>query len=263
MPRWGCSTRSGPRPERCATAGARASASSSSPSHSVADCARYPLSVETLPGHLRRISAGQDLFQAEMMSRNHRQRILAALAEVVSKRGYQGTTVELIIKRAGVARATFYENFANREDCLLACFDESLQALRTRISAAATAEQEWPDQLRAGLTAFLEYVAANPAQARTCMIEVVTAGSKGLERYEEALQSFEPALRRGRELAATERALSEPLEDSLIGGIVWMVHQRLLHSEFDEIPGLLPTMLEFTLAPYLGKQSAAQFAAST
>ena len=222
----------------------------------------YPLNVETLPGHLRRISAGQDPFQAEMMSRDYRQRILAALAEVVSKRGYQGTTVELIIKRAGVARATFYENFANREDCLLACFAETLQTLRVRVLAAATAEQEWPEQLRAGLTVFLEYVAANPAQARTCMIEVVTAGSKGLERYEEALQSFEPALRRGRELAP-ERTLSEPLEDSLIGGILWMVHQRLLHAEFDEIPGLLPTMLEFTLAPYLGKESAAQFAAST
>lgn len=85
--------------------------------------------------------------------------------------------------------------------------------------AAAAAEQEWPAQVRAGLAAFLDHVAADPGD------------------------------------------LPETLEDSLVGGIVWMVHQRLLRGEARQVPHLLPTMLEFALAPYLGEDRAAAVAA--
>lgn len=217
--------------------------------------------METLPGHLQRLPAGQDRFQAEMMTRDQRQRILAALAEVVAKRGYQGTTVENIVKRAGVARVTFYENFENREACLLACFDEALEEARRRIAAAAAGEQDWPLQVRAGIAAFLEMVVAEPALARTCLIESMTAGPAAMERYEGALQSFSPSLRRGRELSGELDELPETLEDSIVGGIVWMVHQRLLRGELDAVRGLLPTMVEFALSPYLGEQRAAEAAA--
>ena len=196
-----------------------------------------------------------------MLSRSQRDRILIATSELVAKRGYQGTTVELIVKRAGVARATFYESFENREACLLACFEEALAECRRRIDAAAEDEAEWPARIRAGLAAFLDYVAQNPALARTCLVELVTAGPVAMGRHEEALQSFAPAFARGREFTAASGELPETLEDSIVGGIVWMVHQRLLHGEADRVPRLLATMLEFGLAPYLGEQRAAEIAA--
>ena len=67
-----------------------------------------------------------------MLSRDPRERILVAMAEIVAKRGYQGTTIEHIVKRAGVSRATFYEHFENREDCLLAGFADAAEELQTR-----------------------------------------------------------------------------------------------------------------------------------
>ena len=222
--------------------------------------ARYPPCVETIPGHMERLPAGQDPFQAEMLSRTQRERILAAMFEIVAKRGYQGTTIEHIIKRAGVSRATYYENFENREDCLLAGFDEALADLRLRIDAAAETEEGWPLRVRAGLAAFLEYAAAEPALARTCLVESMTAGPHAMERYEQALASFAPAFARGRATAAEAGELPETLEDSIVGGIVWMVHQRLLRGEVEAITGLLPTMLEFALAPYLGEERAAAIA---
>jgi AcrR family transcriptional regulator len=216
--------------------------------------------VETLPGHLQRLPAGQDRFQAEQLSRDQRDRILAAMTELVAKRGYQGTTIEHIVKRAGVSRATFYENFSNREDCLLAGFDEAAEETRRRVDTAVAAAEGWPEQVRAGLVAFLDYAAANPALARTCLVESMTAGPTAMARYEEALQSFTPLLRQGRDLAAAEDRLPETLEDSIVGGIVWMVHQRLLRGEVEEIPALLGTMLAFALGPYLGEERAAEFA---
>jgi AcrR family transcriptional regulator len=210
---------------------------------------------------MERLPAGGDRFRAEMLSRSQRDRILTAMSEIVAKRGYQGASIELIVKRAGVARATFYENFENREACLLACFEEALAECRAQIDSAAELEEDWPGRIHAGLAAFLGYVAENPPLARTCLVELMTAGPVAMERYEQALQSFAPVFARGRGFTATSEELPDTLEDSIVGGIVWMVHQRLVRGEAAQVPSLLPTMLEFALAPYLGEQRAAEVAA--
>jgi AcrR family transcriptional regulator len=196
-----------------------------------------------------------------MLARDPRERILVAMAEVVAKRGYHGATIEHIVKRAGVSRATFYEHFENREDCLLAGFSDAAVELRGRMEAAAAEAADWPDQVRAALTAFLDYAVANPALARTCIVESVTAGPVAMERYELALRAFVPPFRRGREVEEATGELPDELEDLIIGGLVWMVHQRLLRNEIEEIPGLLPMMLEFALVPYMGEKRAAALAA--
>lgn len=224
--------------------------------------ARYPWLVETLPGHFQRLPAGQDRFQAELMSRDQRGRMLAAMAEMVAKRGYRDTTVEQIIKRAGVSRATFYEHFDNREECLLAGFDEALAQLRERIQTSVHGQGDWQSCMRTGLETLLEFIASEPALARTCLVETMSAGPQALARYEAALQSFTPYFQAGRELAADGGELPTTLEDSIVGGIVWMVHQRLLAGEAAAVPRLLPTMVEFALAPYVGGKAAAEVAGS-
>jgi AcrR family transcriptional regulator len=196
-----------------------------------------------------------------MLARDPRERILVAMSEIVAKRGYQGTTIEHIVKRAGISRATFYEHFENREDCLLAGFADAEKELHRRV-AKATETGEWPKRVRAGLSVFVECCATEPALARTCLVEAVTAGPVAMERYERALTSFTPLFREGREHLDAAGDLPDDLEDLIIGGVVWMVHQRLLRNEIDEIPGLLPTMLEFALVPYLGEARAAEVIAA-
>jgi AcrR family transcriptional regulator len=220
--------------------------------------------VRALPGHLQRLPAGRDPQGAEAIAPGQRERILLAAVELVAKRGYRGTTVELIVKRAGVARATFYENFENREDCLLACFEQGIEEARSRMAAAALPAEgrDWPQQVRAGLAALLDYVASEPALARTCLVETVTAGPKALAHYERALASFTFFLSEGRQLADRGEELPGTLEESIVGGIVFMIHQRLVRGETDKIRDLLPTMVEMSLAPYLGEELAAKVAAS-
>ena len=192
-----------------------------------------------------------------MLARDPRERILVGMAEIVAKRGYHGATIEHIVKRAGVSRATFYEYFDNREDCLLAVFDEAAVELQRRMKTAAAEADEWPDQVRAALAAFLEYAVANPALARTCIVESVTVGPVAMERYERALRTFVPLFRIGRKVGEANGELPDELEDLIIGGLVWMVHRRLLRNEIDEIRALLPTMMEFALVPYMGEQRVA------
>ncbi|HEY0318296.1 MAG TPA: TetR/AcrR family transcriptional regulator [Solirubrobacterales bacterium] len=198
------------------------------------------------------------------MSLGQRDRILLAAVELVAKRGYRGTTVEQIVKRAGVARVTFYDNFDNREECLLACFEHGIEEARSRMAAAVVPAEgrPWAQLVRAGLAALLHYVASEPAIARTCLVETVTAGPKALAYYERALGSFTFFFSEGRRLADQGEELPGTLEESIVGGIVFMIHQRLVRGETDKIRELLPTMLEMSIAPYLGDELAAKVAAS-
>ncbi len=46
------------------------------------------------------------------------------------------------------------------------------------------------------------------------------------------------------------------MEEAIIGGVFWIVYQRLAVAEAGTIPGLLPEVVEFALTPYLGAEAA-------
>ncbi len=61
--------------------------------------------------------------RAAFVAQNQRERILAAVADVVSVVGYGEMSVEDVIVTAGVSRRTFYEHFSNKHDAFLAAYD--------------------------------------------------------------------------------------------------------------------------------------------
>ncbi|HXM86934.1 MAG TPA: TetR/AcrR family transcriptional regulator, partial [Solirubrobacteraceae bacterium] len=46
-----------------------------------------------------------------------RERLLAGVIDVTNRRGYAAANVTATIAEAGVSRPTFYEYFADRDDC--------------------------------------------------------------------------------------------------------------------------------------------------
>ena len=65
-----------------------------------------------------------------------RARILQALAETMSERGYVGTPVAAILERAGVSRETFYQQFSSKPDCFIAALEDTIARLGRTLSAA-------------------------------------------------------------------------------------------------------------------------------
>ena len=66
-----------------------------------------------------------------------RERLLRAAAAEFAERGYAGASSESISRRAGMSKATFYEHFANKEDCIIALFDDAAAVIAEAMAEAA------------------------------------------------------------------------------------------------------------------------------
>lgn len=171
-----------------------------------------------------------------------------AIAELTAERGYEATKIGDIVSRAGVARKTLYDNFDGKEDVFLAAFGSAVEQVVGRIEEACQqAGEDWEARLRAGLAAFLGYVAEEPATTRMCMIEAMSATPGANRRYEDAVQLF---VAMTKESVPHYEQLPETIEETLVGGVAWIVHQKLRRGEAEEAEGLLGELTEFVLAPY-------------
>lgn len=223
-----------------------------------------PAPLQPLPGHVERKPPGEQPVGRDAAETDRRRRILAATTELVAKRGYQATTIELIVRRAKVGYPAFYKCFADKEEAFLTLFDDAAEQADAilRKAFAERSDCPWPEQVGFALRSLFGAVATNPLLAKACLVEVMTAGPVAVERYERALGSLRAILAPGREFNPRAAELSDTLEVTLAGGVAWIVYQRLVAGEVDRIPGLLPEVLGFVLVPYLGEERATEAVAA-
>jgi len=171
-----------------------------------------------------------------------------AIAELTAEQGYEATKIGDIVGRAGVARKTLYDNFEGKEEVFLTAFDTAVDEAMRRIEESCTeVEGGWEERLQAGLEAFLRYVAEEPALARMCMIEALSATPAATERYEDTMQRFVELVKR---IVPHDERLPDTIEETLVGGVAWIVYQQIRRHEADKAEDLLPELSEFMLAPF-------------
>jgi AcrR family transcriptional regulator len=176
--------------------------------------------------------------------------MMDAMAELTAERGYGATKIADVVSRAGVARKTLYDNFAGKEELFLAAFEATLGEARESVEAACAAATEGNGRgIEAGLEALLGFLAAHPAQARMCMVEALSATPATAVQYEEAIQEFVELLREG---VPAARGRPSTLEETLVGGVAWILQQRIRSGETEVVSRLLPELSGFVLSPYRG-----------
>ncbi len=198
----------------------------------------------------------------EFVSHNQRERLIAGLAEAVAENGYTGTTIAHITSNAAVSRRTFYEHFSSKDECFTAAYNTVMTEMRRRVGDAFDKEEEWPNAVRAGIAAMLEFLATEPHLARLSMVEALVAGPVVVERYDAATQSLVPYFAAGRKGLSADflAGLSPTTEEALVGGMVSLISRRIFADRTEELEALLPDLVEFTLTPYLGSAEAAAVA---
>jgi AcrR family transcriptional regulator len=199
---------------------------------------------------------GAEPLSREFIARHQRARIIAAFAAEASERGYHAVTVTDVVRRAGIARNTFYESFSSKEECFLVAQRFATTKALERVVTAAGEIEDWPGRVRAGLAAFLEYITQEPALARTCVVEALAASPASVSCYQESLQSFVSLFKLGRDVSPYGEKLPPTIDEAIVGGVFWIVYQRLALGQVSDLEELLPEMLEFVLTPYLGAETA-------
>ncbi|MEJ7893244.1 MAG: helix-turn-helix domain-containing protein [Solirubrobacteraceae bacterium] len=158
------------------------------------------------------------LAREEVLASQHG-RMVDAIAEVVALRGYNAATVADVVERAGVSRKTFYEHFRDKEDCFLAAYETGVEILMATMRAAG-------DDHRSRIGAYLATLAAEPAFARTFVIEVGAAGPRALERRQAVHEAF----------AALTGTAPEAL--ACVGAANELVAREIAHDRTASLPGL-------------------------
>jgi AcrR family transcriptional regulator len=215
--------------------------------------------VRALPGQASRQPPGPAPVTREAAAADQRRRILASTAKLVAEHGYQETTIEMIVRRARVGYATFYKHYPDKEAAFLALLEAATKRTAERAEAAYEHEEgPWGDRVRAALESLFQDVVDHPEVARACLVDSLSAGEKAVELHEAALRRLAALLRPGRELdPARAASFNDRFEETLAGGVLWVLNQRLLGGEVDEIRRLLAETLEFLLRPYVGEEEEA------
>src|SRR5918994_3925288 len=128
----------------------------------------------------RRLPRGTHGLDPGVVAASQRTRLLEAVGRAVAEKGYAGATIDDIVRGAGVSKKTFYDHFRDKLDCFLAAYEAASDELLARLRDAQSRDGGWLERTRAGIVAYLRWLAAEPALARVFLIEVAAAGPDAL-----------------------------------------------------------------------------------
>lgn len=183
---------------------------------------------------------------AGLERRSQRGRLLDGMAQTVTRRGYAATPVAEVLKASGVSRRTFYEQFADKEDCFLAAYDAIVALCTARLVAGYHAGGRWEDGIARAYEALLRTLADEPCFAHLGVVEVLAAGPRALARRERTLRRFARFIDFTRE--RTDAAVAPPplVGQAIVGGIHELVYSQILRGETTTLPRLNGELLHYT-----------------
>ncbi|MGH2763000.1 MAG: TetR/AcrR family transcriptional regulator [Thermoleophilaceae bacterium] len=212
----------------------------------------------------RRLPRGLHGLDRDVVAASQRTRLLEAVGRAVADKGYAAATIDDIVRGAGVSKKTFYDHFRDKQDCFLAAYEAASDQLFARVREAHAGSGGWLERTRAGIAAYLRWIAAEPALARVFLIEVAAAGPRAAERRERLRDRYAELMRDLQEEARSEfSALPRlPVEvfHALVAAVDDLVVRRIRESSAAELPALEPVLLYLQLALLAGPEVAAESA---
>jgi AcrR family transcriptional regulator len=185
------------------------------------------------------------------------ERILRALASVVAEKGYPAMTVGDIAARASISLSTFYANFADKEEAMLAAVDSgSAQMLATTLPAFRRAP-DWPHAVRGAFGSMFAFCAAEPEYTTLGAVDVYAAGKRALAQRDQVMTGMEALLVPGYE----RKPDASPIAAEAIGGAIYsMIYDQIKRGGAASMQEIAPLATYLTLAPFTGAEEACSVA---
>jgi AcrR family transcriptional regulator len=153
------------------------------------------------------------------------------LAAAVSEKGYAASTIADIVAHARVSKRTFYEHFADKEECLTALYADACDQLMVVLRAAGDPGQPWRERVRVAVTAYLSTLESLPAVNRMLLVEMQAAGPRAYRLRQEKQRQFAETLvaivDEGRPANPEIPPLSPVMAIALVGGLNELLMQAI------------------------------------
>jgi AcrR family transcriptional regulator len=174
---------------------------------------------------------------------------------VAAESGYEAMSATAVVTRAGVSRKTFYDLFADREECFMAALDEALMGMAAAVVPAWEQEGKWSQRLRDALIAALRFLDDEREAGEPVISYLVGCGPKSAELRLQVLELLWDAVEEGCS-QETARAQCSPLTaEFVVGGVLAVIHARL-RARLPQTMALVNPLMWMIVLPYLGPAAA-------
>jgi AcrR family transcriptional regulator len=210
--------------------------------------------VEATPDIPRRLPRGTHGLDPSLVAASQRTRLLEAVGGAVADQGYAATTIDDIVRGAGVSKKTFYEHFQDKLGAFLAAYeaasDELYEHVRVAQDGVSPTDDAWLERTHAGIRAYLRWLAAEPALARVFLVEVAAAGPEALACRERLRDRYAGRMR---ELQDSDSDVPDEIFHAVAAAADDLVVRRL--REGGDLLELEPVVLRLQVALLGGSRS--------
>jgi AcrR family transcriptional regulator len=211
----------------------------------------------TTVGRRRGLARGrQASISRSLVVHSQRERILDAVANIVTEDGYGALTVEGIAERAAVSLQAFYEHFRGKEDAFLVAYEIGHAKGLSIVERAFATQPDWRLGVREGLSALFDFLGSEPAFAHLALVEALTATRRTAERAADGVAAYAEMLIPGAE-EATDLPLPQAVAiEAIAGGLFELCLTYALQGQIERLSEILPRASYFALAPFIGSEQA-------
>lgn len=179
--------------------------------------------------------------------------MLAAAERILCVDGAERLTATGVTSAAHVSRTTFYATFANREDCLLALFDEVAGRVAAAMLAAYSAEPSWLDGVRASLRSLLALLDSYPNLARFMIVGGVSGNSPLVVRRRRVLAELARSLEADSPNRASRDTAVPFGSEALVSGAASIIHSRIVEDPVPPLMHLSGSLMAMLVLPFVGE----------
>lgn len=181
------------------------------------------------------------------------ERIARAVAAAVAENGYGAMSTDDIAARASISLSTFYENFADKRDAVLAALEMSGAQIMALAVPAARRASDWQEGVRALYEAICAYFAAEPAMAELATVGVYGAGPPALARRDRVIDSLAAMLAPGFEEEPKAPAVSA---EASAAAVYALMRRQVRSKGSQRLAEVVPLATYITLVPFVGPERA-------
>lgn len=159
-----------------------------------------------------------------------RERLLGGMVAAANRDGYAGANVSAVIEQAGVSRPTFYDYFADRDECFVATITDAHERLATEVKKAV--EEQPPERaMPAAVAAIVSFAGVEPARAHFLMSESMSGGPRALDARDHGVLEIERIIKRSQQRAKATAATPDIPPRVAVGAIYRLLSSRLRRGE--------------------------------